>query len=41
MGLNYEVVIRAAFCIPEGVAMAHNSYTMSTHGLPDMYTLGF
>ena len=31
--------INAGFCLPEGVAMAHNSYTMSTHGLPDMYIL--
>ena len=30
---------KAAFCLPEGVAMAHISYTMSTRGLPDMYTL--
>ena len=29
----------AGFCLPEGIAMAHNSYTMSTRGLPDMYTL--
>ena len=30
---------KAVFCLPEGVAMAHISYTMSTLGLPDMYTL--
>ena len=36
MGLNYER--RADFCIPEGVAVAHNGYTMSTRGLPVMYT---
>ena len=45
MGLNYELVYnirRASFCLPMEVhmAMAHNSCTMSTHGLPDMYTHG-
>ena len=42
MELNCEFVHntrKAAFGLPEGVAMAHNSYTMSTRGLPDMYTL--
>ena len=36
MNLYYK---KAAFCLPEGVAMVHISYTMSTRGLPDMYTL--
>ena len=35
MNLYYKT----AFCLPEGVAMVHISYTMSTRGLPDMYTL--
>ena len=40
MGLNCELVLqKAAFCLPEGVAMGHISYTMSTRGFPDMYTL--
>ena len=36
MSLQYKI---AGFCLTEGVAMAHNSFTMSTRGLPDMYTL--
>ena len=32
------IIRKAAFCLPEGVAMVHISYTMSTRGLPDMYT---
>ena len=40
MGLNYELNYKkSCFLLPEGVAMAHISYTMSTRGLPDMYTL--
>ena len=41
MGLNYELVMleKLLYCLPEGVAVAHNSYTMSTCGLPYMYAL--
>ena len=31
---------RVVFCLPEGVAMAHNSYTLSIRGLPSIYTRG-
>ena len=38
MGLNYECNTRiVAFCTPEGENMAHNSNTMFTRGLPDVY----
>ena len=36
MNLQYK---KSYFLLAEGVALAHNSYTMSTCGLPDMYTI--
>ena len=37
MSLSYNK--SSFFAYQRGVAMVHNSYTMSTCGLPDMYTL--
>ena len=38
-GFELQTCNTAAFCIPEGVTMALDRYTMSTCGLPDMYAL--